>query len=170
MVAPFGSFGRADAQILAHHEALTVVIVDAESQLQVGVALEGPGRVPPAGPPRPGQRGKAGLPVVGTYFTLVASPSTAAATALQKATSKPDQLPFASGAAKPIRPVFTPQFSTPRALTSFSVSPSAAMAARPGQRQCGDGAEIYRFVHGFPHCCFGLAGKNNHMRGQAQSA
>src|SRR5690606_16888346 len=67
-------------------------------------------------------------PVVGTYLILVESPRTASASALQNETSNPDQYHFSSGAAKPIRPVFTPQFSTPRALTSFSVSPSAASA------------------------------------------
>src|SRR5690606_35621762 len=96
-------------------------------------------------------------PVVGTYFTLVASPSTAAATALQKDTSKPDQLPLASGAAKPIRPVFTPQFSTPRALTSFSVAPSAAKAPEAASAPAVTEPKNTDFFIDFPTVVPGLA-------------
>src|SRR5210317_170238 len=61
------------------------------------------------------------LPVVGTNFTLSGLPSTAAAVARQKSTSKPAQRPESSGAAKPGTPVVTTQFSSPRAFTSSSV-------------------------------------------------
>ena len=77
-------------------------------------------------------------PVVGMNSTLVGSPSTAAATARQIATSKPLPVALASGAAKPARPVLTPHFSVPRAFTSSSV---AAEARAGGERQRGRGAE-----------------------------
>ena len=54
-------------------------------------------------------------------MTLSASPSTAAATALQKSTSNPVHLPLSSGAAKPAKPVLIIQFNLPLALTSSRV-------------------------------------------------
>ena len=71
------------------------------------------------------------LPVVGTNSTADGSPRTAAATARQTPTSKPSHSPFASGDAKPTRPVVTPQFNLPRAFTSSIVPASAAPAVRP---------------------------------------
>ena len=51
-------------------------------------------------------------------WTLVESPRTAAATARQKSTSKPDQVPVPSSRKlKPGSPPFTPQISSPRAWT-----------------------------------------------------
>jgi hypothetical protein len=47
--------------------------------------------------------------VVGVNLTLSGSPKIAADMARQKSTSKPFQLPWSSGAAKPARPVVTPQ-------------------------------------------------------------
>ena len=44
------------------------------------------------------------LALSGVNFTLLASPSTAAATALQTSTSTPDQFPAASALEKPGRP------------------------------------------------------------------
>ena len=70
-------------------------------------------------------------PVRGTNWTLSWSPSTAAAIARQKATSKPTQRPFGSGPAKPASPVLTPHFSTSFDLTASSVWAEAAPAARP---------------------------------------
>jgi len=70
-------------------------------------------------------------PVVGTNSTAIGSPRTAAATARHTPTSKPSHSPLASGAAKPTRPVDTPQFNVPRDLTSSSVPAAAAPAARP---------------------------------------
>ena len=61
------------------------------------------------------------LPVAVVYETLLASPKVAAATALQKSTSKPFQLPLSSGAAKPGKPVLIIQFNLPLALTSSNV-------------------------------------------------
>src|ERR1700730_11556881 len=57
---------------------------------------------------------------IGTYLALVASPSTAAATALHRSTSRPDHLPWLSGSEKPPRPPLTPQISWPRFLTVSS--------------------------------------------------
>jgi len=55
------------------------------------------------------------LPVAVVYETLLASPNTAAATALQKSTSNPCQFPLSSGAAKPAKPVLIIQFNLPLA-------------------------------------------------------
>jgi hypothetical protein len=122
--------GRGHAQLLLHHEALAVVVVHAdEIELEVGVAREGPGRV--AGQHvdfARSQRGKAGLAGGRHELDLGGSPRTAAATARHTATSKPDQLPLASGSEKPVRPVVTPQFSSPRAFTSSTVPAEAKPA------------------------------------------
>ena len=112
--------GRGDAELLRHHEALAVVVVHpGEGELQVGVAGEGPGGVAREHVDLArGQRGEARLArSVGTNSTFSASPSTAAATARQRATSKPSQLPLGVRERRsPARPVFTPHFSVPRAL------------------------------------------------------
>ena len=79
-------------------------------------------------------------------MTLVGSPRTAAATARHRSTSKPTQLPLASGAPKPVRPVFEPQISSPRALTSSSVPAAAAPASMVGGRER---AEEYGFFHSY---------------------
>src|SRR5262245_66168371 len=57
----------------------------------------------------------------GRYSTLVKSPNTAAATALQKSTSNPRQTPELSFSENPGRPSLTPQISVPLALTSSKV-------------------------------------------------
>ena len=67
----------------------------------------------------------------GTYLTLSASFSTAAATARQKSTSRPVHLPWLSAAEKPGPEVLTPQTTWPRALTASSVLPACAVVASP---------------------------------------
>src|SRR4051812_36174109 len=62
----------------------------------------------------------------GTNLTLVASCSTAAATALQKSTSSPVQRPWLSALEKPGREVFTPHTTWPRDFTASSVLPACA--------------------------------------------
>src|ERR1043165_4170124 len=66
----------------------------------------------------------------GTYLTLSASFSTAAATARQKSTSRPVHLPWLSAFEKPGPDVLTPQTSWPRALTASSVLPACAAGAK----------------------------------------
>src|SRR5260221_7149843 len=66
----------------------------------------------------------------GTHFTFFASPSTAAAMALQTSTSRPTQLPWLSAAEKPARPVLTPQTTWSRCLIASSVLPACALAAK----------------------------------------
>src|SRR5258706_16236556 len=65
----------------------------------------------------------------GTYLTLSASFSTAAATARQKSTSRPVHLPWLSALEKPGPDVLTPQTSCPRAFTASSVLPACAAGA-----------------------------------------
>src|SRR6185436_15669352 len=69
------------------------------------------------------------LAVSGTNLTLFGSLKIAAASARQKSTSKPVQLPCASGKPKPARPVFEPQLRTPLAFTALSVWADAVVAA-----------------------------------------
>jgi hypothetical protein len=124
--------GGRHAEIARNHEALTVVVVHAhEFEREVDVTREGPGGVP-------GQhvdfarceRGETGLASGRlTNSTAIGSPKMAAATARHTATSKPSHSPLALGAAKPVRPVVTPQFSDPRSCTSASVWPDAMPAA-----------------------------------------
>jgi hypothetical protein len=64
---------------------------------------------------------KRSLAVNGTNFTLLASLKIAAASALQKSTSRPLQRPCESGRPKPASVPFDPQLSTPRCLTVLSV-------------------------------------------------
>src|SRR3990167_11450359 len=65
----------------------------------------------------------------GTHLTLLASPSIAAAMALQASTSRPDHLPWLSAAEKPARPSLTPHTSWPRALIASTVLPACAGSA-----------------------------------------
>src|SRR5262249_56157207 len=65
--------------------------------------------------------------VSGTYSTFAVSPSTAAATALQKSTSKPRQTPDPSFSEKPGSPSLTPQINLSLDRTSSSV-PAAALS------------------------------------------
>src|SRR5450755_2966596 len=67
----------------------------------------------------------------GTYLTLLASPSVAAATARQKSTSRPVHLPWLSAAEKPGAEVLTPHTTWPRDLTASSVLPAWAEEASP---------------------------------------
>jgi hypothetical protein len=60
----------------------------------------------------------------GTHLTLLASPSTDAATALHTSTSRPAQLPWLSAAEKPGRLGLTPHTSWPRALMASRVLPA----------------------------------------------
>src|SRR3974390_556424 len=64
----------------------------------------------------------------GTYSTFAVSPSTAAATALQKSTSKPRQMPDPSFSEKPGSPSLTPQINLFLDRISSSV-PAAASGA-----------------------------------------
>src|SRR4051794_31624787 len=61
--------------------------------------------------------------------TLVASLKTAAAMARQRSTSRPVQLPCASGWPKPARPVFEPQVRKPFCFTLLSVAWAEAPVA-----------------------------------------
>src|SRR4249919_2962525 len=61
----------------------------------------------------------------GTYSTFAVSPSTAAATALQKSTSKPRQTPDPSFSEKPGSPSLTPQINLSLERTSSSVPADA---------------------------------------------
>src|SRR5262249_35155154 len=72
---------------------------------------------------------KRSLAVKATNFTLVGSSKSAAATARQKSTSKPVQLPCASGWPNPANPGFEPQLSTPLLFTVVRVWAPAAPAA-----------------------------------------
>jgi hypothetical protein len=54
-------------------------------------------------------------------LALFGSSKIADATARQKSTSKPVQLPFASGMEKPGRPLLTPQNTSPRRTVRFNV-------------------------------------------------
>src|SRR3954454_15503249 len=74
---------------------------------------------------------KRSFAVSGTNFTLVASLKIAAASALQKSTSRPAQRPCESGRPKPASVPLDPQLSTPRCLTVLSVWAEAADAAIP---------------------------------------
>src|SRR6476659_2573441 len=67
----------------------------------------------------------------GTYLTFSASLSTAAATARQKSTSRPDHFPWLSADENPGPEVLTPQTSWPRAFTAASGVPAGAVGARP---------------------------------------
>src|SRR5882757_6882848 len=74
---------------------------------------------------------KRSLALSGVNLTLVPSLKTAAATARQKSASMPCQSPLSSGAEKPARPVETPHWMKPLALTSSSVLADAAEAINP---------------------------------------
>src|SRR5882672_7471688 len=67
----------------------------------------------------------------GTYLALVASPRTAAATALHMSISRPDHLPWLSASENPPSPTLTPQTSWPRFLTVSSVDSADAVAVQP---------------------------------------
>ena len=67
--------------------------------------------------------------VSATNLTLVGSLKIAAATARQKSTSRPVQLPCASGKPKPPSVPFAPQFRMPRVLIVLSVWAEAAVTA-----------------------------------------
>src|SRR5207245_2284581 len=70
----------------------------------------------------------------GVYLTLVGSLKIAAATARQKSTSKPVQLPLSSGLEKPGNPWLTPQRSEPLSFTVLSVWAAAASAQMPSTK------------------------------------
>src|SRR3954454_3824689 len=73
---------------------------------------------------------KRSFAVSATNLTLAGSLKTAAATARQKSTSRPVQLPCASGRPKPPSVPLPPQLSIPRDLTELSVWAEAADAAK----------------------------------------
>src|ERR1700737_769773 len=64
---------------------------------------------------------KRSLASSGMNFALFGSSKMAAATARQKSTSKPAQLPLSSGIEKPGRPVLTPHSTSPRRAGRFRV-------------------------------------------------
>src|SRR5262249_61965513 len=64
----------------------------------------------------------------GTYLTLLASSSTAAAIARQKSTSSPAHFPCASGRPNPASVPLAPQLSMPRSFTALSVCADAPCA------------------------------------------
>src|SRR5436853_4800085 len=68
--------------------------------------------------------------VSATNFTLLASLKIAAASARQKSTSRPVQLPCASGSPKPPSVPLAPQLSIPRDLIALSDWAEAADAAK----------------------------------------
>src|SRR3954471_19028101 len=73
---------------------------------------------------------KRSLAVSATNLTLAGSLKTAAATARQKSTSRPVQLPCASGRPKPPSVPLPPQLSIPRDLIALSDWAEAADAAK----------------------------------------
>ena len=77
----------------------------------------------------------------------MASPNTAAATARQKSTSRPVQLPLSSGNEKPGVPVPTPQLIMPRPLTVVSVGLGAGGAGRDGQGRRGREGHLEDWFH-----------------------
>src|SRR5215210_6381351 len=68
--------------------------------------------------------------VSATNFTLVGSLKTAAASARQKSTSRPVQLPCASGRPKPPSVPLAPQLTIPRDLIALRDWADAAVAAQ----------------------------------------
>jgi hypothetical protein len=64
---------------------------------------------------------KRSLASSGMNFAFFGSSKIAAATARQKSTSKPVQLPLSSGIEKPGRPALTPQKTSPRRMVRFRV-------------------------------------------------
>ncbi len=64
---------------------------------------------------------KRSLASSGMNFAFFGSSKIAAATARQKSTSKPVQLPLSSGIEKPGRPVLTPHSTSPRRIVRFRV-------------------------------------------------
>src|SRR6267154_4767661 len=64
---------------------------------------------------------KRSLASSGMNFARFGSSKIAAATARQKSTSKPLQLPLSSGIEKPGRPALTPQNTSPRRIVRFRV-------------------------------------------------
>ena len=73
---------------------------------------------------------KRSLAVRGVKRTLVGSSKIAAARARQNSTSRPVQLPWASGTPKPARPVLEPQVRKPFCLTLVSVAWAEAPVAK----------------------------------------
>ena len=64
----------------------------------------------------------------GVYFTLDASPKTAAATPRHTSTSMPVQLPASSAFEKPGRPWLKPHCTKPLAFTALSVASTDAVS------------------------------------------
>src|SRR5258706_14241551 len=69
----------------------------------------------------------------GTNLTLLASPITAAAIALQMSTSKPAQRPWLSANDQPATPVDTPHTITPFLRIASTVGPAPALSATHNQ-------------------------------------
>ncbi|CAH1701960.1 hypothetical protein BOSEA1005_21659 [Hyphomicrobiales bacterium] len=94
---------------------------------------------------------KRSLAESGMNFTLFGSLKTAAATARQSSTSRPFQLPWASGTPKPARPVLEPQFRVPRCLTCASVAwAEAAVAEIARPRPAARAAATNFFIDTLP--------------------
>src|SRR5262245_7557632 len=81
----------------------------------------------------------------GVNLTLVASFKIAAASARQKSTSTPIQLPLSSGLENPGNPWLTPQMSEPRSFTAFSVCADAA-TEKPSATAAPTKRKIARFM------------------------
>src|SRR5262252_2842727 len=89
---------------------------------------------------------KRSLAESGVNFTLAESFKIAAASARQKSTSKPVQLPLSSGLENPGSPWLTPQSSEPRSFTALSVCADAAAAQKPSATAAPTKRKIARFM------------------------
>src|SRR5215510_9187639 len=88
---------------------------------------------------------KRSLAESGVNFTLVGSFKIAAASARQKSTSNPVQLPLSSGLENPGSPWLTPQTSERRSFTAFSVWADAA-TEKPSTTAAPKKSKIARFM------------------------
>ena len=116
-----------------HHEALAVVVVDADeveaeavSRVMVQVVLRDSRSTSPDC-----SAVKRCCAVSGMYCTLLASPNTAAATARQTSTSMPVHLPWVSGCEKPASAGVDAADQAPRALIASRSLPAYAVPAAP---------------------------------------
>src|SRR5262245_37897986 len=82
----------------------------------------------------------------GTNLTLFASPSTAAATAGQKSTSRPVHLPWLSAFEKPGPEVLTPHTIWPRDFTASNVLPAWAGFAKAATARAASAGPNLRIV------------------------
>src|SRR5689334_19756837 len=83
----------------------------------------------------------------GVNFTLVGSLKIAAASARQKSTSRPAQLPLSSGVENPGSPWLTPQIREPLSFTALSVCADAVCADRPSNKAAPRTSKLRFMVH-----------------------